>query len=309
VATSPALLDLPHARQTIVAIAQASPLGRVGVQDGIDGRLLLKSEAVVSQQGKFRPPPEAEASAWRILSAVDRHGLRTRWQAKAAEPLVGSALATAARQLACWRLAVRCDRIRWQWVLRLQARDGAARVRVAAMRSAPPRWRNAGWLLALLGVLALCGMPQASVAGTMTRASLEPLFPAPLMIGDKSPALAAWPIFRREAGGPQLVGHVFETVDLEPTAGYGGKPINLLVAIDVQGNYLDVRLLSQREPIFQSEKGQAQLAAFAAQYKGLSVHHDVQIGSAKAAPLRTDRRAVVHGVNVVRRHTRQFVCK
>ena len=167
------------------------------------------------------------------------------------------------------------------------------------MRSAPPRWRNAGWLLALLallGVLALCGMPQASVAGTMTRASLEPLFPAPLMVGDKSPALAAWPIFRREAGGPQLVGHVFETVDLEPTAGYGGKPINLLVAIDVQGNYLDVRLLSQREPIFQSEKGQAQLAAFAAQYKGLSVHHDVQVGSAKAAPLRTDRRAVVHGV-------------
>ena len=297
VATSPALLDLRHAGQTIVAVAEVNPPGRVGVQDGIGGRWFLNSEAVVSQQSKFRPPPQPEASAWRMWSAVDqRHGRRIRWQAKTAETLVGRALATAARHLARRRLAVRCGRRRGQRGLRLQARECAARVWVDAMRSAPPRWRNTGWALALLVALALCGTPQASVAGTMTRASLEPLFPAPLMVGDKSPALAAWPIFRREADGPQLVGHVFETVDLEPTAGYGGKPINLLVAIDVQGNYLDVRLLSQREPIFQSEKGQAQLAAFAAQYKGLSVHHDVQVGSAKAATLRTDRRAVVHGV-------------
>ncbi|MEQ1683900.1 MAG: 4Fe-4S binding protein [Burkholderiaceae bacterium] len=152
-----------------------------------------------------------------------------------------------------------------------------------------------GWVL-LLALLALCGLPQHSRAGTMTRATLEPLFPAPLMVGEKSPALAAWPIFRREAAGPQLVGHVFETVDLEPTAGYGGKPINLLVAIDVQGNFLDVRLLAQREPIFQSDKGNAQLGAFAAQYKGLSVRHDVQVGSAKGATLRTDSRAIINGV-------------
>ena len=148
----------------------------------------------------------------------------------------------------------------------------------------------------LLALLALCGLPQHGMAGTMTRATLEPLFPAPLMVGEKSPVLAAWPIFRREAVGPQLVGHVFETVDLEPTAGYGGKPINLLVAIDVQGNFLDVRLLSQREPIFQSDKGNAQLGAFAAQYKGLSVRHDVQVGSAKGATLRTDSRAIINGV-------------
>jgi polyferredoxin len=155
-------------------------------------------------------------------------------------------------------------------------------------------FRYAVAITALL--LALCGVSQRSFAGTMTRASLEPLFPAPLMLGDKSPALAAWPIFKRGASGPQLVGHAFETVDLEPTAGYGGKPINLLVAIDVQGNFLDVRLLSQREPIFQSDKGNAQLSAFAAQYKGLSVRHDVQVGSPKGATLRTDSRAIVHGV-------------
>jgi transcriptional regulator of nitric oxide reductase len=163
------------------------------------------------------------------------------------------------------------------------------------MKCAATHRRFNGWLL-LLALLALCGLPRHSLAGTMTRATLEPLFPAPLMVGEKSPALAAWPIFRREAAGPQLVGHVFETVDLEPTAGYGGKPINLLVAIDVQGNFLDVRLLAQREPIFQSDKGNAQLGAFAAQYKGLSVRHDVQVGSAKGATLRTDSRAIINGV-------------
>ena len=148
----------------------------------------------------------------------------------------------------------------------------------------------------LIAIIALWVAPQPSVAGTLTRTALEPLFPAPLMVGEKSAVLPAWPIFRREASGPELVGHVFETIDLEPTAGYGGKPINLLVAIDVRGNFLDVRLLSQREPIFQSEKGQAQLAAFAAQYKGLSIRHDVQVGSAKGATVRTDSRAIVHGV-------------
>ncbi len=157
-------------------------------------------------------------------------------------------------------------------------------------------WLKAFRALGLMAVLWLLGAPQSGLAGSMTRATLEPLFPPPLMVGDQSAALAAWPIFKREAAGPALVGHVFETVDLEPTAGYGGKPINLLVAIDVQGNFLDVRLLSQREPIFQSDKGQAQLAAFAAQYKGLSVRHDVQVGSPKGATLRTDSHAIINGV-------------
>ena len=165
------------------------------------------------------------------------------------------------------------------------------------MTEAAAHWRDKlGLLLALMGLLLLLGVPQGTLAGTLTRTTLEPLFPPPLMVGEKSKLLPAWPIFRREAAGPELVGHVFETVDLEPSQGYGGKPINLLVAIDLKGTFLDVRLLSQREPIFQSDKGKAQLAAFAAQYTGLTVHHDVQIGSAKGATLRTDNRAIVSGV-------------
>ena len=165
------------------------------------------------------------------------------------------------------------------------------------MTDAAAHWRDkVGRRLALIGLLMLLSVPLCALAGTMNRTTLEPLFPPPLMVGEKSNLLPAWPIFRREAAGPELVGHVFETVDLEPSQGYGGKPINLLVAIDQKGNFLDVRLLSQREPIFQSDKGKAQLAAFAAQYTGLSVRHDVQIGSAKAATLRTDSRAIVSGV-------------
>ena len=93
--------------------------------------------------------------------------------------------------------------------------------------AAAHRWRWVGWMLALIAIISLWGAPQASVAGTMTRAALAPLFPAPLMVGEKSSLLPAWPIFRREVAGPGLIGHVFETVDLEPTAGYGGKPINV----------------------------------------------------------------------------------
>jgi NosR/NirI family transcriptional regulator, nitrous oxide reductase regulator len=166
--------------------------------------------------------------------------------------------------------------------------------------SAIPAVPRCRWRALLSAGLLLCAAPLCALAGSMTRATLAPLFPPPLIVGDQSVVLPAWPIFRSStasnAAGPQLIGHVFETVDLEPTAGYGGKPINLLVAIDVQGNFLDVRLLSQREPIFQSEKGQARLAAFAAQYKGLSVRHEVQVGSPNGTALRTETRAIVNGV-------------
>ena len=167
----------------------------------------------------------------------------------------------------------------------------SARLRIVSAR--PALWR----LLTLwsISVFLSCTSPGAGAA-TMTRATLEPLFPPPLMVGEPSRVLPVWPIFQRNGSGLQHIGHAFETVDLEPAAGYSGKPINLLVYVDLQGQFLDVRLLSHREPIFLSAKGTAQLAAFSAQYNGLTVRHQVQVGSPQAAPQRTESHAVLHGV-------------
>ncbi|GCL62939.1 4Fe-4S binding protein [Pseudaquabacterium pictum] len=170
---------------------------------------------------------------------------------------------------------------------------------MASLLSATPttcprglRWRLACWLLAAW--LGLLGLPAG--AGTLDRNALQALLPPPLVLGERSPSLPAWPVFRREGAALTLQGHVFETIDLEPVAGYGGRPVNMLVLLDRDGVFLDVRLLSHAEPLFTSPQGTAVLAAFAQQYKGLSLQQDIQVLSASAQRQVTDTSAALHGV-------------
>ncbi len=152
--------------------------------------------------------------------------------------------------------------------------------------------RLACWVLAAW----LCLLALPASAGTLDRAALQALLPPPLVLGERSASLPAWPVFRRDGAALTLQGHVFETIDLEPVAGYGGRPVNLLVLLDRDGAFLDVRLLSHSEPLFTSAQGTAALAAFAQQYKGLSLNHDIQVLSASAQRQVTDTSAGLHGV-------------
>ncbi len=150
------------------------------------------------------------------------------------------------------------------------------------------------WLLALAGLMLwACGLVQA---GTLQRADVQALFPPPQSVGEKPLDVPAWPIYRKQDGQLQLVAHVFETVDLEPVAGYGGKPLNLLVVLDADGSFRDVRLLSHDEPIFRSAEGNAVLQAFSQQYQGLTVNHSVQVLTPKAKRVVTDSSATLHGI-------------
>ncbi|MDH4393550.1 MAG: 4Fe-4S binding protein, partial [Aquabacterium sp.] len=149
-----------------------------------------------------------------------------------------------------------------------------------------------------IGLWPLCALLLAApaAAGNLGRAELQALLPPPLLLGERSPGLPAWPVFRQDGAALVLQGHVFETIDLEPVAGYGGRPVNLLVLLDRDGVFLDVRLLSHAEPLFASPQGTAVLAAFAQQYRGLSLQHDIQVLSASAERTQTDTRAGLHGV-------------
>lgn len=160
-------------------------------------------------------------------------------------------------------------------------------------RLAPGRDRVALGLLCL--GLAL-GLAAPAVAGVLTRERLTELFPAPWVVGEQHTALPVWPIFERSAKGVEPVAQAFETVDVEPVSGYGGKPLNLLVVVDRDGKFLDVRLVSHSEPIFMSPAGTATLNAFAGQYKGLSLNHSIQVLSPKAQRVQTETTATLHGV-------------
>ena len=147
--------------------------------------------------------------------------------------------------------------------------------------------------ITLLTATLLAGPAQA---GTLTRAQLDAMFAPLLTVGEINANLPVWPVFRRGGDTPVLQAYAFETSDIEPVSGYGGKPINLLVVMDPQGAFLQVRLLSHTEPIFRSEKGTATLAEFASQYNGLSMNHNIQILSPKAQTVHTESTATLHGI-------------
>ena len=131
-------------------------------------------------------------------------------------------------------------------------------------------------LLCWLALLCSC-LP--ALAGVLTRADLVKRFPAPLVVGDKQADIPAWPLFKQNATATELVGYVFESIDLAPIPGFAGVPINLLVAIDPKGSFLDVAVLSHHEPVFLDGLGEAPLFAFVSQYRNLSLKQNINIDS------------------------------
>lgn len=118
-----------------------------------------------------------------------------------------------------------------------------------------------------------------ALAGVLTQADLDKRFPAPLTVGPKESDVPAWPIFKQNATATELVGYVFESIDLAPIPGFAGVPVNLLVAIDPKGSFLDVAVLSQHEPVFLDGLGEAPMFDFVRQYKGLSLRQNININS------------------------------
>ena len=140
----------------------------------------------------------------------------------------------------------------------------------------------------------LCGQAQA---GVMTRERLQELFPSPLILGERDVALPVWPLFKQEATATVLVAYVFESIDLAPVPGFSGTPINLLIALDAQGSFLDVRVLSQHEPVFLDGLGEAPLMRFVQQYRGLSLKQSIKVGSEQTRAARqTSATATIDGV-------------
>jgi transcriptional regulator of nitric oxide reductase len=149
----------------------------------------------------------------------------------------------------------------------------------------------------LVAALLLASLGHSARAGAMTRERLQALFPSPLILGERDVALPVWPIFKQEATATVLVAYVFESIDLAPVPGFSGTPVNLLVALDAQGSFLDVRVLSQHEPVFLDGLGEAPLMRFVEQYRGLSLKQSIKVGSEQTRAARsTSAAATIDGV-------------
>ncbi len=128
----------------------------------------------------------------------------------------------------------------------------------------------------LLGSLAC--LP--ATAGDLTKADIERRFQRPLHVGEKLREVAAWPLTSELKPDAGPVGYVFESIDLAPIPGFEGTPMNLLVAIDSEGKFLDVEVLRQHEPVFLGGLGPLPLQEFVKQYQGKSLKQEITVSSA-----------------------------
>ena len=91
---------------------------------------------------------------------------------------------------------------------------------------------------------------------------------------------------------------MFESIDLAPIPGFSGTPLNLLVALDANGQFLDVRVLSHHEPVFLDGLGEQPLFDFVGQYKGLSLRQSIKIGERSPGAVRAASTSVqIDGVS------------
>jgi NosR/NirI family transcriptional regulator, nitrous oxide reductase regulator len=139
--------------------------------------------------------------------------------------------------------------------------------------------RQCSGLAICIAMVFAAAWSDVALAETLTRADLERFFPPPYVLGEKDDALPIWPIFKQNATTDELVAYVFESIDLAPIPGFSGTPIDLLVALTPEGNFLDVRVLSYNEPVFVDGLGPEPLFDFVKQYEGKSLKQSIKVGS------------------------------
>ena len=125
----------------------------------------------------------------------------------------------------------------------------------------------------VFSLLACAGMASAA---PLDRDTLAGLIVPPYALGEPVNEKGVWTLLN--SGGAEA-GYVFETGPLAPLPGFSGALINMLVTIDRDGRFLDVRLSSHNEPIFVSGLGEAPLRAFLEQYRGHSIREALVVGT------------------------------
>ncbi|MEE3316646.1 MAG: 4Fe-4S binding protein, partial [Pseudomonadota bacterium] len=119
-------------------------------------------------------------------------------------------------------------------------------------------------------------MAQTVFADTLQRDDIAPLIVPPFELGEPLNDNGVWELLN-SGGAP--AGYVFETEPMAPLPGFSGAAINMLVTLDTDGRFLDVRLLSHNEPIFVSGLGEAPFHKFMEQYRGHSISDTLVVGT------------------------------
>ena len=87
-----------------------------------------------------------------------------------------------------------------------------------------------------------------------------------------------WPVSRVLDSDDELRGYAFESVDVAPIPAYSGKPVNVLVGIDLDGQIVQADVLSHSEPIMLVGIPESKLNSFADEHESAHVNDRLRVG-------------------------------
>lgn len=131
-------------------------------------------------------------------------------------------------------------------------------------------------LRSFISVLCFIYSASLSAAEPLDEPALRDLIVPPFSLGEQLNETGVWSLLN--SGGAEA-GYVFETEPLAPLPGFSGAPINVLVTLDLDGQFIDARLIDHNEPIFISGLGEAPFHQFFEQYRGLSISSSIVVGT------------------------------
>ena len=128
-------------------------------------------------------------------------------------------------------------------------------------------------LMVLIAKLLITIVSTFAVASP-NRDDILSLVPASSAVGQQLEAPKVWPVLNDD----KSLGWVFETDVIVDIPAYSGKPVNVLVGIDTQGNITGTKILEHHEPILLVGIPEQKLFDFAAKYIGFNAADHVTIG-------------------------------
>ncbi|WP_121627657.1 4Fe-4S binding protein [Poseidonibacter antarcticus] len=121
-------------------------------------------------------------------------------------------------------------------------------------------------------------MSLTNINASMSKEQISNYIKNPMHLGKKDDKLPVWEVLDENN---ELHSYIFESFDYAPIAGFSGGKMNLLIRIDLEGNFLDVEVLDQDEPVFVSGLGIEPFIKFLKQYKGKSLKNSIKVGTSK----------------------------
>ncbi len=129
--------------------------------------------------------------------------------------------------------------------------------------------------LIVLILLASVATPASHADTLSTYPQIQDLFPQANKFGEFEGEPRAAPVYLNE----KLLGYAFLTADMVRIPAYSGRPINVLVGIDMSGRITGARIIHHEEPILQAGIPEKRIHEFVDQFRGKSTSGHIIVGA------------------------------